>query len=181
MRFDSQVRLTFLRLFHLSIKLRWIKLGKRLIRNVCIIFDRTINVCEAMVIGLRYIIEDWVIQRCICRLMLLAKSMTGEEVARQIIMVLSTELGITSALLVGCMHDYASVNEVAMRMLKIVYNQVVDIGCFSHTLDHIGERMHMPILHKFLKAWIYLLKTRLLWKEWIVLSYLLCHQMVELV
>ena len=56
-----------------------------------------------------------------------------------------------------------------MQMVKTIYNQVVDIGCFSHTLDHIGEHMHTPILHKFLKDWVNLfsrsLKTCLLWKE----------------
>lgn len=72
-----------------------------------------------------------------------------EEVARQIIMVLSTELGLTSNLLVGAMRDRASVNEVAMRTIRVVYNQVVDIGCFCHTLDHVGEHMHTPILEKF--------------------------------
>ena len=100
--------------------------------------------------------------------MLLSRSMTGEEVARQIIMVLSTELGLASSLLVGNMRDHASVNEVAMRTVRVVYNQVVDIGCFSHTLDHVGEHMHTPILEKFFKAWISLFlrspKTRLLWK-----------------
>ena len=65
-------------------------------RHVSIIFDGTTNVCEAMVIVLRYVTDDWVVKQCVCRLMLLAKSMTGEEVARQIIMVLSTELGIAS-------------------------------------------------------------------------------------
>lgn len=48
--------------------------------------------------------------------MLLARSMTGEEVARQITMVLSTELGIASTLLVSSMRDHASVNEVANNL-----------------------------------------------------------------
>ena len=26
------------------------------------------------------------------------------------------------------------------------------MGCFSHTLDHVGERMNTPILHNFCKA-----------------------------
>ena len=94
--------------------------------------------------------------------------MTGEEIARQIIMVLSTELGISSTLLVGAMRDRASVNEVAMRTVRVIYNQVINIGCFSHTLDHVGEHMQTPILEKFFRAWISLFsrspKTRLLWK-----------------
>ena len=78
-----------------------------------------------------------------------AKSTTCEEVARQIVMVLSTELGISSTLLVGEMRDRASVNEVPMRTVRVIYNQAVDIGCFSHTLDHVGKRMQTPILENF--------------------------------
>ena len=66
------------------------------------------------------------------RLMLLAKSLTGEEVARQIISTLSTELCIPSELLVAAMRDRASVNDVAMRTVSIIYSKVFDIGCFSH-------------------------------------------------
>ena len=65
--------------------------------------------------------NDWTIQQRVCRLMLLAKSMTGEEVARQLITAVSTELGIVSNLVVAVMRDRASVNDVAMD------NQVMDI------------------------------------------------------
>ena len=46
----------------------------------------------------------------VCRLMLLAKSLSGEEVARQIISCISTEMGISSDLVIGAMHDRASVS-----------------------------------------------------------------------
>ena len=137
-------------------------------KPVSIIFDGTTHVCEAMAIVLRFITDNWLIKQSVCRLMLLAKSMTGEEVARQIIMVLSTELGISSNLLVGAMRDRASVNEGAMRTVKVIYNQVINIGCFSHTLDHVGEHMQTPTLDRFFRAWTSLFsrspKTRLLWK-----------------
>ena len=83
-------------------------------------------------------------------------------------MVLSTELGIASHLLVAAMRDRASVNSVAMRTVSIVYNQVMDIGCFSHTLDHVGEHMQTPILDDFVKSWIGLFshspKSHLIWR-----------------
>ena len=129
-------------------------------RCVSIVFDGTTHVCEAMVVVLRYVADDWKIKQKVARLMLLAKSMTGEEVARQI-MVLSTELGIASHLLVAAMRDRASVNSVAMRTVSIVYNQVMDIGCFSHTLDHVGEHMQTPILDDFVKSWIGLFSQNL--------------------
>ena len=52
------------------------------------------------------------------------------------------------------MHDRASVNDVAMRTIKVVYNELLDVGCFSHTLNHVGKRMNKPILHDFCNTWI---------------------------
>jgi len=93
------------------------------------------HVCEAMLVVLQYVTGDWQIKQKVGRLMLLAKSMTGEEVARQIITVLSTEMGVRFHLLVAAMRDRASVNTVTTRTVSILYNQVMDIGCFSHTLN----------------------------------------------
>lgn len=93
-------------------------------RPLSIIFDGTTHVCEAFVIVLRYLTDDWELKQCVGRLKLLAKSMTGEEVAQQIIVVLSTELGIPPQSIVAAMRDRASVNDVAMRTIKVVYNQM---------------------------------------------------------
>lgn len=137
-------------------------------KNVAIIYDGTTHVCEALVIVLRYVDDDWVIKQHVCRLMLLAKSITGEELARQLITVVATELSIAPNMALAAMRDRASVNDVAMRTISIIYNQILDIGCFSHTLDHVGERMSAPILDDFAKAWINLSahspKSRLAWR-----------------
>ena len=113
-------------------------------RPLSIIFDGTTHVCEAFVIVLCYLLDDWELKQCVGRLKLLAKSMMGEEVAQQIIVVLSTELGIPPLPILATMRDRASINDVAMRTIKVVYNQLLDVGCFSHTLDHVGERMNTP-------------------------------------
>ena len=76
---------------------------------------------------LRYVTGEWVIKQKACCLMLLTKSLTGEELAH---MVLSTELGIPSSQVIPRMHDRASINYVAMRTVSILYNQIIDIGCF---------------------------------------------------
>ena len=52
-------------------------------QEISIIFDGTIHVCEALVILVRFVDEKWNIQQHVVKLMLLAKSLTGEEVARQ--------------------------------------------------------------------------------------------------
>ena len=138
-------------------------------RHVSVIFDGTTHVCEATVIVLRFVDNDWCIQQRVARLMLLAKSMSGEELARQLILCLSTELGITGDRLLASIHDRASVNNVAMQTLKVIYPDVVDIGCFSHTLDLVGEKFCTPILDQFFKGWINMFsrspKTKLTWRS----------------
>ena len=137
-------------------------------RHVAIIFDGTTHVCEAFVIVLRYVDKDFVIKQCVRRLMLPAKSITGEEVARQLITAVSTELSIGTNFVVAAMRDRASVNNVAIRTISVIYNEMMDVGCFSHTLDHVGENMKTPILDDFIKAWISLFahspKSRLAWR-----------------
>ena len=43
------------------------------------------------------------------------------------------------------------------------------MGCFSHTIDHVGEKIKTDILDEFVKGWIGLFtcspKTKLAWKE----------------
>ena len=51
----------------------------------------------------------------------LAKTMTGEEVARQLISTLSVTHGIESSFILTTMRDGASINGVAMDVVKIVY------------------------------------------------------------
>ena len=67
------------------------------------------------------------------------------------------------------MRDRASVNNVAICTLSIVFSKVLDIGCFSHTLDHVGEHMKTPVLVEFMKGWIGLFSTspkaRLAWNS----------------
>ena len=139
-----------------------------------IIFDGTTHICEAFVVVLCYLTDDWELKQCVGQLKQVAKTMTGEEIAQQIIVILSTEFGISSNLIVAAMCDRASVNDVAMRTIKVVYNELLDVGFFSHTLNQVGERMNTPILHDFCNTWIALFsrspRSRLLWRTQMGLS-----------
>ena len=44
------------------------------------------------------------------------------------------------------MRDSASVNNVAVRTLKIAFPLLFYIGCFTHALDHVGENINTRIL-----------------------------------
>lgn len=135
---------------------------------ISIIFDGTTHLCEAMVIVVRFVDDQWHIQQRVASLKLQAKSMTGEEVAQQIVSVISQELGIPSSYVIAASRDRASVNDVAMRTVRVIYSSILDIGCFSHTLDHVGVHLRTPQLDTFFKAWISLFahspKARPLWR-----------------
>lgn len=69
--------------------------------------------------------------------------------------------GIRSQLIVASMRDYVasmrdgtSVNEAAMRTVKIVYPNIFDVCCFSHTIDLVGEKFQLPYLVEFSTWWI---------------------------
>ena len=95
--------------------------------------------------------------------------MTGEEIAREIIQILSVRMGVSSHLLLATMRDSASVNNLAMNTISVIYPNMLDIGCFSHALDHVGEKFATPVLSTFCSSWISLFahspKSKSLWKE----------------
>ena len=113
--------------------------------------------------------DGWKINQRLIRLQMVVKSLTGEELARELISVLSVNYGIATQHLLAAMKDRASVNEVAVRTLKIVYPSLLSVGCFSHTIDRVGEQFCTPHLSEFITSWISLFshspKTRILWLE----------------
>ena len=134
-----------------------------------VIFDGTTRLGEALAIVVRFVSDEWSLEQRLVKLQLLTKSMSGEEIARELINVLSVGYSIDSSRLLACMRDRASSNNVAVRTLKIVYPKLLDVGCFSHTIDRVGEYFNIPILSEFTSAWIMMFshspKVRLLWKE----------------
>lgn len=125
-------------------------------------FDGTTHVCEALVV-LRFLDDEWHVQQCVCRLMLLAKRKTGKELARQLITAVSTE--VASHLVVAVMHNRADVNEVAMRTVSVLYDRLMNVGSFSHTLDHVSEKMKTPILEGFrILLFAHSPKARVMWR-----------------
>ena len=97
------------------------------------------------------------------------KSVTGEELARELISVLSVNYGISTQLLLAAMKDRAAVNKTAIRTLKVVYPNLLSIGCFSHAIDRVGEHFNVPNLSEFITSWISLFshspKMIFLWLE----------------
>jgi len=112
---------------------------------IAVIFDGTSRLGEVLAVVLCFI-SEWTIQQRLVRLQFLVKSMNGEEIARELINILSVTLGIQSHLVLAAMRDIASVNNLAMRTVKVIYPNILDVGCFSHTLDIVGEKFNTPTL-----------------------------------
>lgn len=41
-------------------------------------------------------------------------------------------------------------NTTAMRTVTVIFPNTFDVGCFSHTLDIVGEKFNTPHLTEFL-------------------------------
>ena len=64
-------------------------------KKISVIFDGTTYLGEALAIVVRYVSDKWVIEQKLVRLQILAKSLSGEEVARELISTLSVNFGIS--------------------------------------------------------------------------------------
>ena len=138
-------------------------------KYLSVVFDGTTRFGEAMAIIVRYVDSEWCIQQRLIRLQLLEKSMTGEEIARVLVDTLSREYAVPPGYLLACMRDRASCNNVAVRFLKVMFTRMLDVGCFSHTLDLVGDKICTPHLSEFMLSWLSLfshsVKAKILWKE----------------
>ena len=121
---------------------------------VSIIFDGTGKIGEVFVIVARFLDSEWCIQQRMIRLHILIASISKEEIACQVINTLALEYSIQSEQIVAIMHGCASANIVAIRILKVMYPFMLGIGCFLHTLNHVGERFNAPHVLDFMKYWI---------------------------
>ena len=63
-----------------------------------------------MAILVRFVSDEWKLEQRLIRMQMLAKSMTGEKVARELISVLSMKYSVKLELLLAAMRDRASVN-----------------------------------------------------------------------
>ena len=125
--------------------------------NISIIFDDTFHLGEALCIVVWYVsnvTDEFSVKQRLVALKMLQKSLTGEEITCELISTLSVEDHVTPTALFACMRDRAATNTVALQTLKVVYPNIVDVGCFSHTIDHVGEKFETPVLDEFMSAWI---------------------------
>ena len=79
----------------------------------------------------------------------------GVTTAREIYKIIMVKLGIEDEdNIAAFMRDRASVNDVAMDRLSGDFQCSEDIKCFSHTLDHVGDKFKCETLTRFWGKWL---------------------------
>ena len=67
------------------------------------------------------------------------------------------------------MRDGASVNQAALERIAFIIPRMLNVVCFSHTLDNVGNHLVIPTLVEFGSLWIRMFrhscKTKLLLKD----------------
>ena len=71
--------------------------------------------------------------------------------------------------MLAAMRDSASVNQAALNIVSFIFPNMVNVVCFSHTLDNVGNHFEIATLKEFSGLWIRLFrnscKAKLLWKD----------------
>ena len=73
------------------------------------------------------------------KLQVLAKSLKANELAQCLTQSLAVEYSIRPAVLLAAMKDGAAVNHAALEQVKFFFPQLLDITCFSHTIDNVEK------------------------------------------
>ena len=78
----------------------------------------TTRLGEAFALIVRFVNNEWNVKERLVRMRFLAKSLSGEEIARVIIEKISREYSMKSELVIACMRDRASSNNVAVSLVS---------------------------------------------------------------
>ena len=143
--------------------------GEDMTRDVSVIFDGSTRQGEAIAIILRFINDDWMITQRLIRIDICSKSVNSEELARVLNEALCVEFGIKANSLLAAMRDGASVNQAALDRIAFIFPKMLNIVCFSHTLDNVGKHLEIPTLLEFGNLWVRLFshshKAKLAWQD----------------
>ena len=117
---------------------------------VSTIFDGSTRQGEALAVLICFISPEFEIKQFLGRFHVLSKSLTREQLAREIITTLSTDLRLPERKVIAAIPDGASVNGAALNHVRtIMYPQMIDIICSSCSLDNVGKRFDTPTLDAF--------------------------------
>jgi hypothetical protein len=98
--------------------------------------------------------QTFVAETCLIAVRMYALSFSGVELA-SVMNKLTHEMGIDPYNIVVTMRDRAQYGKVAMDVLRPLWANTLDMECFAHTLNHVGEQFNHPHLTALLQALSY--------------------------
>ena len=117
---------------------------------------------EALATVVRFVQEDFKPTQRLVQLEILAKALTGAQLAQRLMSCLAVKYNFGPNTIIGGIRDGASVNRAALRQLKFYYSNLFDVVCFSHTIDNVGNHFKFRILDLFTQYWKVYLPTVLM-------------------
>ena len=138
-------------------------------RDISVIFDSSTRQGEVIAIIVQFMDNDWNINQRLVRINVCSKSVNANQLAQVLNQCLSVEYGVRGNSLLAAMQDGASVNQAALNIVSFISPNMVNVVCFSHTLDNVGNHFEIPTLKEFGSLWIRMFgnscKAKLLWKD----------------
>ncbi len=83
----------------------------------------------------------------------LKKSLCGTEMSTELTELLNRS-GIEPSNLIGPVSDCVSSNLVARTVMSVMYKGALQMGCFAHSIDHVGEHFLLPLEHQFTEVMV---------------------------
>ena len=111
-------------------------------RDCTLIFDGATSVADLYCVVCRFVTDDGYIQQRVIGLEHLVCALSSPQLCSALSQVLfGPPFNLEAARILGLMHDRASVNILAMTMLRPICLNAEFIGCLSHTLSNAGKKM----------------------------------------
>lgn len=123
-------------------------------RSFSVIFDGSTKQGEATAIIVRFVDNNWNIIQRLERIDVCSKSVNANELAQVLNQCLSVDYGVRANSLLAPMRDGASVNQAVLDRISFIFSKMLNVVCFSHTLDNMGNHLVIPTLVEFGSLWI---------------------------
>ena len=138
-------------------------------RDLSVIFDGNTRQEEAIAIIVRFVDNNWNIIQRLVRIDVCSKSVNANRLAQVLNKYLSVDSGVRANSLLTAMRDGASINQAALDRMAFIFPKMLNVVCFSHTLENVGNHLVIPKLVGFGSLWIRMFrhgcKAKLLWKD----------------
>jgi len=96
-------------------------------------------------------------------------SFNGAQLACVLNGLLGAELGIAPGNIIATVRDRAAYGKISMRTLTPLWQNALDMECFAHTFNHVGENMHHTTLTNFTRSlshlWSKSHRARVMWRD----------------